>query len=177
VALIAALYEPARGTIALDGHDIATLRPDSIREQIAFVLQEAVLFRTTLRENIAYGRLDASFDEIVAAARAARIHDFIDTLPEGYETVVGTRGATLSGGQRQRIAIARAILRDARILILDEPTTGLDPDTSREVWAQLRGLMRGRTAILITHHSGLAVDMDRTYHLSDGRLVEAPHAA
>jgi ATP-binding cassette subfamily B protein len=177
VSLIAALYEPTRGTVAIDRHDLATLRPDSVREQIAFVLQETVLFATTVRENIAYGRLDATEDEIVAAARAARIHDFVMTLPEGYETIVGERGATLSGGQRQRIAIARAILRDARILILDEPTTGLDLQTEREVWEQLKTLMRGRTTVLISHHPHLARDMDRVYHLADGQVVEERNVA
>ena len=129
-----------------------------------------MLFRTSLRETIADGRLEASFEEIVAAARAARIHDFIQGLPKGYDTVVGERGATLSGGQRQRVAIARAILRDARILVLDEPTTGLDPETEREVWDQLRALMHGRTTILISHQLRLAREMDRVLHLEDGRL-------
>jgi ABC-type multidrug transport system fused ATPase/permease subunit len=177
VSLLAGLYTPTSGAIALDGHDLRTLRSSSVREQIAFVLQETVLFRTSLRENIAYGRLEASFEEIVAAARAARIHDFIQGLPDGYETVVGERGATLSGGQRQRIAIARAILRDARILILDEPTTGLDPATEREVWDQLRALMHGRTTILISHHLRLAHEMDRVLHLSEGRIVAAVESA
>ena len=177
VRLITGLHEATRGTIAIDGHDLRTLRLDSLREQIAFVLQDTVLFRTTLRENIRYGRLEATFEEIVAAARAARIHDFIVTLPNGYDTVVGERGATLSGGQRQRIAIARALLRDVRLLILDEPTTGLDPETAREVWDQLKILMNGRTTILISHQPGLALDMDRIYQLTDGRLVEIPHAA
>jgi ABC-type multidrug transport system fused ATPase/permease subunit len=177
VSLLAGLYTPTRGTVALDGHDLRTLRPSSVREQIAFVLQETVLFRTSLRENIAYGRLDASFEEIVAAARAARIHDFIRGLPDGYDTVVGERGATLSGGQRQRVAIARAILRDARILVLDEPTTGLDPATEREVWGQLRALMYGRTTILISHHLRLAREMDRVLHLVEGRFIGAERAS
>lgn len=173
VSLLAGLYAPTRGTIALDGHDLRSLRGSSVREQIAFVLQETVLFRTSIRENIAYGRLDASFDEIKAAAGAARIHDFIVGLPDGYDTVVGERGATLSGGQRQRIAIARALLRDARILILDEPTTGLDTSTERDVWEQLRALMHGRITILISHQLRLAGEMDRVLHLDRGRLVEA----
>ena len=175
VRLIAALHEPTCGQVAIDGHDLRTLKPDSVRQQIAFVLQDTVLFRTTLRENIAYGRLDATFDEIVAAATAARIHDFIAQLPQGYDTEVGERGATLSGGQRQRVAIARALLRDARILILDEPITGLDPETAREVWEELKTLMEGRTTVLISHQPHLALDMDRIYQLIDGRLVETPH--
>ena len=176
VSLIAGLHTPTRGTVRIDGLDLRTLRPDSIRDQIAFVLQETVLFRTSLRENIAYGRLDASLEEIVAAAKAARIHDFIAGLPRGYETIVGERGATLSGGQRQRIAIARAILRKARILILDEPTTGLDPITERDVWQQLKALMAGSTTLLISHNSRLALDMDKVFNLVEGRLQEAGHA-
>ena len=123
-----------------------------------------------MRENIAYGRLDASFEDIVAAAKAAQIHDFISTLPRGYDTIVGERGATLSGGQRQRIAIARVILRNAPILILDEPTTGLDLHTRTEVWDQLKKLMHERPTILITHQPEIAVDMQRVFRLVDGRI-------
>ena len=173
VSLIAGLYEPSYGKVLIDGQSLAKLKPETVRSQMAFVLQESLLFATTLGNNIGYGRLDATPYEIVEAAKQARIHDFIMTLPDGYDTVIGERGTTLSGGQRQRIAIARALLRDAPILILDEPVTGLDQDTHDEVWSEMRELMVGRTTILITHDPELAADMDETYVLSNGLLEKA----
>ena len=173
VSLIAGLYEPTSGAIGLDEVDVSTLRPETVREQIGFVLQESILFATTLRENIAYGRLDATNEEIEDAAKQARIHDFISGLPNGYDTVVGERGTTVSGGQRQRIAIARAILRDAKILILDEPVTGLDPQTRDQVWQEITQLMEGRTTLLITHDMNMAKRMDRVYVLRSGRIHSA----
>ncbi|RMF58922.1 MAG: ABC transporter ATP-binding protein, partial [Calditrichaeota bacterium] len=172
VSLLAKLYRPTRGQILIDGQNIRDFTAASIREQMSFVLQETLLFRTSIRENIAYGRLDASFEEIVKAAKLAKIHDFIESLPDGYDTIVGERGATLSGGQRQRVAIARAILRDAQILILDEPTTGLDPLTAGEVWNELKLLTRNKTTILISHEPGLALEMDRIYRLEHGKVEE-----
>ncbi|MFQ5558658.1 MAG: ABC transporter ATP-binding protein, partial [Acidimicrobiales bacterium] len=171
--LISGLYRPSRGTISFDGVDLATLETGSVREQIAFVLQDSVLFATSIGANILYGRLDATAEEVMAAARQAGIHDFIMGLPEGYATEVGERGATLSGGQRQRLAIARAILRDARILILDEPVTGLDPSTKQRVWHEIERLSEGRTTLLITHEMTLAAHMDTVYRLVDGGLVPA----
>ncbi|RMH85640.1 MAG: ABC transporter ATP-binding protein [Calditrichaeota bacterium] len=172
VSLLARLYDPTAGQILIDGRDIREFNPDSLREQISFVLQETLLFRTTIKENIAYGRLDASFDEIVEAAKRAKIHEYIMSLPDGYNTVIGERGITLSGGQRQRLAIARAVLRKARIIILDEPTTGLDPATEAELWQELKTLIQGKTTILISHQHGLALDMDRVYYLNQGQLQE-----
>ncbi|RMD95177.1 MAG: ABC transporter ATP-binding protein [Calditrichaeota bacterium] len=172
VSLLAKLYVPQAGRILVDDQDLRDFTADSVREQMSFVLQETLLFRTTIRENIAYGRLDASFGEIVQAAKMARIHDFILSLPDGYETIVGERGVTLSGGQRQRISIARAILRNAQIIILDEPTTGLDLITAREVWKALTILTRNKTTILISHQPQLALEMDTIYHLEKGEIVE-----
>lgn len=172
LSLLAQLYEPSAGKIFIDGQDIQRFNPESIREQMSFVLQDTLLFRTTIRENIAYGRLDASFEEIVAAARQARIHDFIVTLPAGYDTIVGERGSTLSGGQRQRLAVARAILRNSRIIILDEPTTGLDAVTESALWDEFTQLTQDRTTILVSHQPQLAIKMDRVYYLENGRLIE-----
>ncbi|MFQ5639871.1 MAG: ABC transporter ATP-binding protein [bacterium] len=177
VSLLAKLYEPTAGRILIDGHDIESFTAESIREQMSFVLQQTLLFRTSIRENIAYGRLDATFDEIVDAAKLAKIHDFMCDLPEGYDTIIGERGATLSGGQKQRIAIARAVLRDARIIILDEPTTGLDPATEQQVWEQLKSLTRDKTTILISHQHRLAMDMDTIFHLQNGKITELDESA
>lgn len=149
--LLLRFYDPTHGGIEIGGTDIRRYTLSSLREQVAIVLQDSVLFATSIRENIAYGRLDANDELVVAAAKAAGAHDFIMALPEGYEAMVGERGGTLSGGQRQRIAIARAILRDASILILDEPLAGLDDRTARSVAQALRRAAEGRTTILITH--------------------------
>lgn len=170
--LLMRFYDPLAGRITIDWHDIADLTLDSLRDQVAVVLQEGVLFGTTIRENIAYGRLDASDDEIEEAARQANAHDFIEALPEGYSTIVGERGETLSGGQRQRIAIARAILRNAPILVLDEPLTGLDKSTAEPVLEALRRAARSRTTLLIAHDDlslGLA---DRILRVQGGRFFE-----
>ena len=138
---------------------------------MSLVSQEPMLFGTSIRENIAYGRLGAGEPAIVEAARIAHVHDFIASLPEGYDTVIGERGATLSGGQRQRIAVARAVLRDAPILILDEPTTGLDAESERAVLAALDRLMHGRTTFLITHRMSAVTSADWILVLERGRLV------
>ena len=132
-----------------------------------------ILFRTTIRENIAYGKPAATFEEIQTAARMAYCDEFIQKLPKGYDTVVGERGTTLSGGQRQLIAIARALIRDAPILILDEPTTGLDPQSESIVMDAVEQLMRGRTTIMITHKPASASRADRIFVLDQGRLAEA----
>lgn len=149
--LLLRFYDPTAGSIEVDGVDLRRYTLNSLREQVAIVLQESVLFATSIRENIAYGRLDATDEEVIAAAVTAGADEFIRGMPEGYDTVVGERGGTLSGGQRQRIAIARAILRDASILILDEPLTGLDTRTASEVAEALRKAAIGRTTILIAH--------------------------
>lgn len=172
--LLMRFYDPQAGRVAIDGYDIRQIPVSSLREQISVVMQEAVLFATTVRENIAYGRLDASEEAIIAAATAAGADAFIRRLPDGYDTVLGERGESLSGGQRQRISIARAILRDAPILILDEPLTGLDADTARDLLATLKLVARGRTTLLIAHDDltlGLA---HRTVELSDGQFHPQP---
>jgi ABC-type multidrug transport system fused ATPase/permease subunit len=170
--LLMRFYEATEGRILLDGHDIRDLKLADLRRQFAVVPQESVLFATTLAENIAYGRPDASRADIVAAAHAANIHDFIRSLPEGYETVVGERGATLSGGQRQRIAIARALLRDAPLLILDEPTAALDARSEEKVMNALERLMVGRTTFIIAHRLSTVRQADLIVVLENGRVVE-----
>ena len=169
--LLIRFYDPAGGRVLIDGVDIRRYTLASLREQIAVVLQEAVLFGTSIRENIAYGKLDATTEEIVAAAKTASAHDFIEKLEEGYDTVIGERGGTLSGGQRQRIAIARAIVRNAPILILDEPMTGLDVESEEKVREALRRLMAGRTCLLITHDIQAVTEADQVLVLEGGRIV------
>ena len=167
-------YDPVAGAVTIDGQDIRDFTLDSLRNNISVVLQDSVLFSTTVRDNIAYGRLDATEEEIIVAARAAEADDFIRTLPEGYETVLGERGETLSGGQRQRIAIARAILRDAPVLILDEPLSGLDPKTSRSLLTGLKRASEGRTTFLIAHDDLSLTLATRVVRLEGGRFVEVP---
>jgi ABC-type multidrug transport system fused ATPase/permease subunit len=165
-------YDPDRGTVRLDGTDLRELSLSGVRENIAVVLQETLVFHGTVRENIAYGRPGATDAEIVAAARAADAHEFIELLPEGYDTLVGQRGRTLSGGQCQRLAIARAMVRDAPVLLLDEPTTGLDVRSGRRILDPLRRLMAGRTTIVISHNLLTVRDATRIVVLDHGRVVE-----
>ena len=172
VSLILRLYDPQQGSIYLDGVDIRHYRRESLRRQIGIVPQNSILFGATVRENIAYGKLDATMEEIVAAATAANAHQFILDLADGYGTVIGERGETLSGGQRQRIAIARALIRDAPILILDEPMTGLDIGSAAKVREALSRLMAGKTCLVITHDPRAAADADVLLVLEDGRIVE-----
>jgi len=172
--LIMRFYDPASGTVRIDEQDIRDFTLDSLRNNIAVVLQDSVLFGSSVRENIAYGRLDATEEEIVAAARAAEADTFIRALPEGYDTILGERGETLSGGQRQRIAIARAILRDAPILILDEPLSGLDPQTARSLLTGLGRAARGRTTFLIAHDELSLSLADRVLRVEDGSFVPCP---
>ncbi len=150
-ALLLRLFDPQAGRILLDGRDVRDFSLADLRRQFAVVPQDPMLFSTTIRDNIAYGRPDASEQEIVAAAKAARAHDFIMKLPEGYDTKVGDRGARLSGGERQRIAIARAFLKDAPILVLDEPTSAIDGETEASIIAAMERLMEGRTTFMIAH--------------------------
>ncbi|MBA2950559.1 ABC transporter ATP-binding protein [Streptomyces himalayensis] len=165
-------YDPDEGAVRLDGVDLRELRLSELRENVAVVLQETLVFHGTVRENIAYGRPDATEADIVAAARAADAHDFIQLLPDGYDTVVGQRGRTLSGGQRQRLAIARAMIRDAPVLLLDEPTTGLDAQSGRRIMEPLRRLMAGRTTIVISHNLLTVRDATTIVVLDHGRVVE-----
>lgn len=171
-SLIPRFYDPTRGRILVDGEDVRELKLAPLRRQIAIVPQETMLFATTIRENIAYGRRDASQEEIEAAARAANAHAFILEQPDGYETVLGERGARLSQGQRQRLAIARAILADPRILILDEATSSLDAESERLVQDALEKLMQGRTTFIIAHRLVTITKAHRIAVLERGRLVE-----
>ena len=172
LGMVARLYDPADGRILIDGHDLRDLALKTLREQIGIVPQEGMLFGADVRENIAYGEPEASDAEIEAAARAALIHDEIMALPDGYGTLIGERGATLSGGQRQRIAIARVLVRNARIVLLDEPTTGLDAQAEAIVLEALERLLRGRTALIVTHRLAVVRRADRIVVLHRGRIVE-----
>jgi ABC-type multidrug transport system fused ATPase/permease subunit len=172
VNLIARFFDPWDGRITLDGHDLRDVQVRSLREQVAFVLQEPLLFPFSIAENIAYGRPGASREEIEVAARAANAHEFVERRPQGYDTVVGERGATLSGGERQRISIARAILKDTPILILDEPASALDAETEVLVLDALERLKRGRTTLLIAHRLSTIRDADRVIVLQDSRVAE-----
>jgi ATP-binding cassette subfamily B protein/subfamily B ATP-binding cassette protein MsbA len=171
-ALIARFYDPDGGRVLIDGRDLRDCRISWLREQVGVLLQDTVLFTGSVAENIVYGTR-ASEEEIVAAARAAAAHEFITELPDGYDTPLGPQGVGLSGGQRQRIGIARTLLRDPPVLVLDEPTTGLDADSQAHVLDGLRVLMRDRTTILITHQRELWQSADRVLEIDHGRLVFA----
>jgi len=171
-SLVPRLYDPVRGEVAIDGEDVRRFTLASLRAQIAWVLQTSVLFHASVHDNIAYGKTAATREEVEGAARAANAHDFIAALPRGYDTIVGERGDTLSGGQRQRIAIARALIRDAPILILDEPTTGLDAESQQEVLAALEALMQGRTTLVIAHDLTTIRSADQILVFDRGRIVE-----
>ena len=172
VGLLLRLYEPQAGAIFVDGINIQHYRRESLRRQIGIVLQHSILFGATIRENIAYGKPEASVEEIVSAAQAANADDFIRELDNGYDSVIGERGATLSGGQQQRIAIARALIRDAPILILDEPMTGLDVESEAKVREALDRLMAGKTCLMITHDLQSVEDADQVLVLEEGRIIE-----
>ena len=172
VSLILRLYEPQRGAILIDGRDIRQYRRASLRRHIGLVLQQSILFGATIRENIAYGKPRATPQEIEAAARAANADEFIRELEHGYDTVIGERGATLSGGQRQRIAIARALIRDAPILILDEPMTGLDGESEGKVREALDRLTAGKTSVIVTHDLQSVADADQVLVLDGGSVVD-----
>src|SRR5205807_3473345 len=160
------------GEIRLDGADIRRFKSKSLREQISFVLQETLLFRAPLWQNIAYGKPEATREEIIRAAQLANAEEFIERMPRGYETMIGERGMTLSGGQRQRITIARAIIRDAPILILDEPSTGLDAESEKLVFDALANLMEGKTSIVIAHRLATVRRADVIFVIDEGRVVE-----
>ena len=172
VNLLPRFYDPTGGRIVLNGHDLRDLSVESVRQKIALVLQDPILFCSTIRENIAYGRPNATVEEIVFAAQAAGAHSFILELPNGYDTQIGERGVMLSGGQRQRIAIARAFLKNAPILILDEPTSSLDAETEKELLKALKGLMKDRTTIIIAHRLSTIRDADRIIFLQHGEIAE-----
>jgi len=175
--LMLRFVDPAEGSILFDGRDIRSFDLKSLRSQVSVVLQDSILFRRRVRENIAYGRPHATLDEIIDAAKASRAHDFIERLPKGYDTVLDEEGANLSGGQRQRIALARAFLRNSPILVLDEPTSGLDAVTESQLTETLEDLARGRTTIIIAHRFSTIERADRILVLEKGRVVqEGAHA-
>jgi ATP-binding cassette subfamily B protein/subfamily B ATP-binding cassette protein MsbA len=173
VSLLPRFFDPQAGRVLLDGLDVRELRLGELRAQFSLVLQEPFLLPLTLAENIAYGKPEASREEIEAAARAANAHDFIRRLPQGYDTVVGERGATLSGGEKQRVAIARALVKDAPVLILDEPTSALDLETEALLLEGLERLRAGRTTFLIAHRLSTLRGADRIVVLQEGRIVES----
>ena len=170
--LIPRLYDVDEGTVSIDRTDVREATVESVRDAVALVSQEAVLFDESARANIAYGRIGASDDDIVAAAQAAGAHRFIEELPNGYDTIIGEHGVKLSGGQRQRLSIARAMLKDAPILLLDEATSALDAESERQVQDALRSLMRGRTTLVIAHRLSTVREANRIYVLENGRLAE-----
>ena len=170
--LIPRFYDVTAGSIRIDGYDVRDVTLDSLRGQIGIVPQETMLFSTSVRENIRYGRLDATDEEVVAAAKAANADEFIRALPQGYDTQLGERGLNLSGGQRQRMAIARAILKNPRILILDEATSALDTESEKIVQAALDQLMVGRTSFVIAHRLSTIFDADQIYVIDHGRIQE-----
>jgi ABC-type multidrug transport system fused ATPase/permease subunit len=169
-ALIVRLYDPTGGRVLIDGRDARDCSLAWLRRQVGVVLQDTVLFTGSVQENIAYGT-DADHEQVVAAARAVVADEFIRALPDGYDTRLGPHGVGLSGGQRQRIGLARTLVRDPRILVLDEPTTGLDSDNEAKVISGLRVLMEGRTTIVMTHSMDLAATADQVIRLHDGRIV------
>jgi ATP-binding cassette subfamily B protein len=172
VSLLLRLYDPLEGQVLIDGQDLRTYTLASLRQQISIVLQDSVLFAATVRDNIAYGSPTATEADIIQAAKLANAHDFILNLPAGYDTVLGERGATLSGGQRQRIAIARAAIRNAPLVILDEPTTGLDNESEHLVTEALHRLTAGRTTFWISHNLQTVRHADQILYLEGGRLLE-----
>ena len=172
LSLVPRFYDPTAGFVTLDGRDVREIKKQSLRAQIGIVLQDTLLFSTTIRENIAYGRPDASEEEIIDAAKRAQADEFIRQLPNGYASTVGERGQQLSVGQRQRIGIARAFLKNAPILLLDEPTSALDPTTEAAIMDTIKELMRGRTTLIATHRLATIHDVDRIVVLERGRVVE-----
>jgi ATP-binding cassette subfamily B protein len=173
VNLVPRFYDPSHGRVLIDGIDVREVTLESLRRQIGVVLQDTFLFSTSIRENIAYGRLDATLSEIQEAARAAEIHDFIAGLPKGYETLVGERGVGLSGGQKQRVAIARALLMDPRVLILDDSTSSVDTETEYAIQTALARLMKGRTTFVIAQRLATLKNADRIVVLDEGRVADA----
>ena len=166
------LHDPTAGAVLVDGHDIRTLRLKSLRSHIGVVTQETYMFHASILENLRYARPDAAPEEVAQAARAAQIHDFITGLPDGYETIVGERGYRLSGGERQRLAIARALLKDPKILILDEATSSLDSTNEALIQSALDRLLVGRTSLIVAHRLATIRMANRIVVLEGGRIVE-----
>jgi ATP-binding cassette subfamily B protein len=172
VGLVCRFYDVTRGTLELDGEDIRSIRLEDLRRQIGLVAQQSFLFNDTIAANIRYGRPDASFAEVLRAARAANAHEFIVAKPDGYDMLVGESGNRLSAGEKQRVAIARAILHDPRILILDEATSSLDTATERKIQEAIRRLVQGRTTFAIAHRLSTLRSADRLVVLDGGRIAE-----
>ena len=176
--LLHRFYDPTSGRLTIDGHDVKNVRLDSLYRQIALVPQDTILFGGPIRDNIRYGREDATEEEIIAASTAAHAHEFIVGFPDGYQTIVGEKGINLSGGQRQRVAIARAILKNPRILLLDEATSALDTESERLVQEALERLMVNRTTFVVAHRLSTIQRADRILVLNKGKIVESgTHAA
>lgn len=173
VSLIPRFYDVQSGRVLIDGKDVRTVKLEGLRRQIGIVFQETFLFSTSIRENISFGRREATMEEVIAAAKMAQAHDFISELPDGYETLVGERGLGLSGGQKQRIAIARAILADPRIVILDDATASVDMETEHEIQEALKALMQGRTTFIIAHRISSVKDADLIIVMDQGEIVES----
>jgi ATP-binding cassette subfamily B protein len=177
INLLPRFYDPSEGRITIDGHDLREVTLDSLRSQIGIVLQETTLFSGSIRENIAFGKPEATHEEIQAAAKAAAAHDFIMSFPEGYEAHVGERGQTLSGGQKQRVAIARALLLNPRILILDDSTSSVDLTTEAQIQSALDTLMKGRTSFVIAQRISTVINADKILVLDKGEVVaQGKHA-
>jgi ABC-type multidrug transport system fused ATPase/permease subunit len=172
LSLVPRFYDPTSGRVLLDGQNLRDITKKSLRNQISIVLQDTLLFSTTIRENIAYGRPEATEEEIVEAAKRAQAHDFLTAMPDGYKSQVGERGGHLSVGQRQRIGIARAFLKNAPILLLDEPTSALDPTTEAAIMDTMTELMKGRTTLIITHRIATVHDVEKIVVLAKGGVVE-----
>jgi ATP-binding cassette subfamily B protein len=172
INLIARFYDPDSGAIIVDGIDLREVDLASWRRHVGMVMQTPFLFNASILENIRYGDPGASFERVVVAARAARAHDFVSAKEEGYDTIVGDGGAALSGGERQRVSIARAILHDPPVLILDEATSAVDSETEKEIQAAIANLVRGRTTIAIAHRLATLRNADRLVVIDDGRIVE-----
>jgi ABC-type multidrug transport system fused ATPase/permease subunit len=172
MSLLIRFYDPQAGRIEMDGVDLRDLTLKSLRDQIGVVLQEPLLFSGTIEDNIRYGKLEATKEAVIEAARAANADDFISGLPNGYGTLIGERGAQLSGGERQRICVARAFLKDAPILILDEPTSSIDSKTERVILDALDDLMEGRTSFMIAHRLSTVRHVDQILVMNEGTIVE-----
>jgi ATP-binding cassette subfamily B protein len=171
-SLVLRFFDPQQGRVTLDGHDLREVTLQSLRRQVTLMLQEPILFRSTVADNIRFARPDASLEDVRTAARRAEAEPFILELPEGYDALLGQDGQTLSGGQRQRLSLARALLREAPIVILDEPTSALDVATEALVWKNVEALLRGRTAIIIAHRLSTARMADVIVVMEAGRIVE-----
>jgi len=169
-SLILRFFDPGEGRITLDGVDLREYKIADLRNQFAVVLQDTVLFSTSIAENIRFAKPEASMEEVVAASRAANAHGFVTSLPDGYDTLVGERGMKLSGGERQRISIARAFLKDAPILILDEPTSALDVNTETQILNSIQALMKGRTTLMIAHRASTLRNCDMIVILENGKV-------